>query len=189
MKICGITRPKDARWAERCGADAIGVVLFSDSPRNTDPDDALRIFGSVGPFVTTVAVTHTQSQRDLESILALHPMAIQISHPFRIPDVPTKVIRVVEPGDPLPDDCNAIVVDASRGSGKLFEPAYARTVVTDAHRPVILAGGLTPKNVADAITAVRPYAVDAASGVELRPGIKDPGKVRAFIAVAKGGGR
>jgi phosphoribosylanthranilate isomerase len=187
VKICGITSVEDAQWAEACGADAIGVVLYSDSPRNTDPIQAAHIFASVGPFVTTVAVTHTHSREDLESILRLRPMAIQISHPFEIRTA-VKVIRVMQPGDPQPEDCDAIVVDGSHGSGRLFEPDFARSTVEHSPRPVILAGGLTPGNVARAITIVRPYAVDVSSGVENRPGVKDHEKVRAFIAAAKGGG-
>ena len=185
MKICGITSVEDAQWAEACGADAIGVVLYSESPRNTDLIQAAHIFASVGPFVTTVAVTHTHSRKDLESILRLRPMAIQISHPFEI-HTPVKVIRVMQTGDPLPEECDAIVLDSSHGSGKLFEPEFARLTVEHSPLPVILAGGLTPGNVARAITVVRPYAVDVSSGVESRPGVKDQEKVRAFITAAKG---
>ena len=186
VKICGITRAVDARHAERAGASAIGVILFSDSPRCVSPEKAREIFGSVGPFTTTVAVTHTGSWEDLEAIIALHPGAIQISHSFVFPEKPlAKVIRVVKPGDPLRDDCDAIVVDGSMGTGSLYDSGYARDAVWGARVPVILAGGLTPENVGEAIRSVRPYAVDVASGVELRPGIKDPARVTAFIGAAR----
>ena len=186
VKICGITRAVDARHAERAGASAIGVILFSDSPRCVSPEKAREIFGSVGPFTTTVAVTHTGSREDLEAIIALHPGAIQISHSFVFPEKPlAKVIRVVKPGDPLRDDCDAIVVDGSMGTGSLYDSGYARDAVWGARVPVILAGGLTPENVGEAIRSVRPYAVDVASGVELRPGIKDPVRVTAFIGAAR----
>ena len=84
IKICGITRPEDARFAEHAGADAIGVVVFSGgvSRRVVPVERAREIFDSVGPFTTTVAVSHTKSRKDLEQMLALHPDAIQISHPF-----------------------------------------------------------------------------------------------------------
>ena len=187
MKICGITRAVDARHAERAGASAIGVILFSDSPRCVTPERARDIFASVGPFTTTVAVTHTRSQEDLEGIIALHPGAIQISHSFMFPGKPpAKVIRVVKPGDPLRDDCDALVVDGSMGTGSLYDAGYARDAVWEARVPVILAGGLTPGNVAEAIRSVRPYAVDVASGVEVRPGVKDPSLVTAFIRAARG---
>lgn len=187
MKICGITRVEDAVHAELSGADAIGVILFSDSPRCVSPERAGEIFESLGPFITTVAVTHTESQRDLDRILALGPGAIQISHLFRFPVKPgATVLRVVRPGAPMPGEANAIVVDQSMGSGRPYDPDFAREMVLRSPVPVILAGGLTPMNVAEAIRAVRPYAVDAASGVEVAPGIKDPSRVTAFIQAARG---
>ncbi|HXX55509.1 MAG TPA: phosphoribosylanthranilate isomerase, partial [Methanoregula sp.] len=92
---------------------------------------------------------------------------------------------VIGRGDPLPDDCDAIIVDDSHGKGREFEPGYARDAVRRSKVPVILAGGLTPENVVQAARDVRPYAVDVASGVEQSPGVKDPEKVRAFIAACR----
>jgi phosphoribosylanthranilate isomerase len=188
IKICGITRPEDARFAEHAGAHAIGVVVFSGgvSRRVVPVERAREIFDSVGPFTTTVAVSHTKSREDLEQILALHPDAIQISHPFVFRDYPgVRVIRVIGRGDSLPEDCDAIIVDDSHGKGRKFDPSYARTAVQQSRLPVILAGGLTPENVSMAIQEVRPYAVDVASGVEISPGIKDHEKIRAFIAACR----
>jgi phosphoribosylanthranilate isomerase len=189
IKCCGITRPEDALYAEACGADAIGVVVFSPpSKRSVTPERAREIFDAVGPFTTTVAVSHTTSPEDLEQILALHPDAIQISHPFVFRENPiVKVIRVIRRNDPLPTDCNAIIVDDSHGSGKNFDLSHARDTVQRSKLPVILAGGLTPENVADAIRQVHPYAVDVASGIETAPGIKDHTKIAAFIAAARKG--
>jgi phosphoribosylanthranilate isomerase len=187
IKCCGITTPADARYAESCGADAIGVVVFSPgSKRSVTPERACEIFEATGPFTTTVAVSHTPSYDDLEGILALHPDAIQISHPFVFREKPVlKVIRVIGRNDPLPTDCDAIIVDESHGSGKKFDLPHARNVVLQSALPVILAGGLTPENVADAIRQVHPYAVDVASGIETAPGIKDHKKIAAFIAAAR----
>jgi len=187
IKCCGITRPEDARYAEACGADAIGVVVFSPtSKRSVTPERAREIFDAVGPFTTTVAVSHTTSQEDLEKMLALHMDAIQISHPFVFPEKPAaKVIRVIRWDDPVPTDCDAIIVDESHGSGKNFDLSHAHNVVQRSVLPVILAGGLTPENVADAIRQVHPYAVDVASGIETAPGIKDHKKIAAFIAAAR----
>jgi phosphoribosylanthranilate isomerase len=187
IKCCGITRPEDARYAETCGADAIGVVVFSPaSLREVTPERAREIFDAAGPCTTHVAVTHTTSDDDLEQILALHPDAIQISHPFVFREKPgTKMIRVIGRNNPLPADCDAIIVDESHGSGKDFDRAYARDVVQRSKVPVILAGGLTPENVADAIRQVQPYAVDVATGIEKVPGIKDYRKIAAFIAAAR----
>jgi phosphoribosylanthranilate isomerase len=187
VKICGITRVEDAVYAEKAGADAIGVILFSESPRCVTPERAWEIFRSVGPFVTTVAVTHTRSRKDLARILSLLPAAIQISHPFNFPARPrARILRVVKPGDPVPDDADALVVDQSSGTGTPYDPGFARELIRESPVPVILAGGLTPENVARAIGEVRPYAVDVASGVEVRPGVKDPTRVTAFIQAARG---
>ncbi|MFA5222474.1 MAG: phosphoribosylanthranilate isomerase [Methanoregula sp.] len=189
IKICGITRPEDARFAENSGADAIGVVVFSRgvSRRVVAPERAQEIFDAVGPFTATVAVSHTKSEEDLREMLALRPSAIQISHPFVFDEDPgVAVIRVIGRGDPLPDDCDAVIVDDSHGQGKSFDLSYARDAVRHSKIPVILAGGLTPENVADAIRQVHPYAVDVASGTEAAPGIKDHRKIAAFIAAARG---
>ncbi|MDD1687341.1 phosphoribosylanthranilate isomerase [Methanoregula sp.] len=186
IKICGITRLDDARYAEKAGAHAIGVVLFSDSKRSVTPDRAREIFNAVGPFTATVAVTHTQSREELDEIIALHPSAIQIFHPFVFDRSPgPKIIRVIARGDPLPDDCAAVIVDESHGGGKLFDADHAKEAVKRSHVPVILAGGLTPANVGRAICEVHPYAVDVASGVEVSPGIKDHTKIEAFIAACR----
>jgi phosphoribosylanthranilate isomerase len=188
IKICGITRPEDALFAEKSGADAIGVVVFSGgvSRRVVSPGSAREIFDAVGPFTTTVAVSHTDSREDLEQMLALNTDAIQISHPFTFCEKPgVRIIRVIGRGDPLPDDCDAIIVDDSHGKGRRYDPSYARVAAQQSRVPVILAGGLTPENVGEAIRIVRPYAVDVASGVEEAPGIKDKEKVRAFIAASR----
>jgi phosphoribosylanthranilate isomerase len=187
VKICGITRVEDALHAERAGADAIGVILFSDSPRCVSPGRAREIFGSVGPFTTTVAVTHTRSRRELDRVIALRPGALQISRPFNFPATPpARILRVVRPGEPLPREADALVVDQSHGTGSPYDPGFALEMVRRSPVPVILAGGLTPENVAGAIRGIRPYAVDVASGVEVRPGIKDPSRVTAFVRAARG---
>jgi len=162
------------------------VVLFSKSPRSVTPERAAEIFAAVGPFTTTVAVTHTNSEDHLAAILALHPHAIQLTADLAVPgDTPVRVLRALRPGDPLREDCDAVIIDGSHGSGTRFDAAYARSVVQHSRVPVILAGGLNPENVRAAIEAVNPYAVDVASGVERRPGIKDKEKVRAFISACK----
>jgi len=187
VKICGITRKEDARFAELAGADAIGVVMFSpSSPRSVTEEKAREILGALGPFVTRVIVTHTRSMNDIRRILAIHPDAIQISHPFVFAEVPgARVLRVIGRGDAVPADCDAVIVDESMGAGRHFDRAFAKEVVQRSTVPVILAGGLTPENVGDTIRKIRPYAVDVASGIEERPGIKDHKKIAAFIVAAR----
>ena len=189
IKCCGITRPEDARYAESCGANAIGVVVFSGgvSRRMVSPERAREIFDTVGPFTATVAVSHTKSDEDLREMLELRPSAIQISHPFVFDEDPgVAIIRVIGRGDPLPDDCNAVIVDESHGQGKSFDLSFAQEIVRHSKIPVILAGGLTPENVTDAISRVRPYAVDVATGIESSPGVKDHKKIAAFISAVRG---
>ena len=100
-------------------------------------------------------------------------------------DPGVRVIRVIGRGDPLPEDCDAVIIDDSHGKGRHYDLSYASTTVQQSKVPVILAGGLNVENVSDAIRRVHPYAVDVASGVEVSPGIKDHGKIRAFIAACR----
>jgi len=175
--------------AEDAGADAIGVVVFSGgvSKRDVTMEQAREIFDALGPFTTTVAVSHTRSRAEMTGMLELHPSAIQVSFPFSFPeDRETQVIRVIGRGEPIPENCDAVIIDDSHGKGRQYDPSYARDVVERSRVHVILAGGLTPDNVKDAIESVRPYAVDVASGVETRPGVKDPDLVSRFIQNAKG---
>lgn len=164
------------------------MVLFSRSPRSVEPEQAAEIFREAGPYTARVCVSHTRSASDLSEILSLSPTAIQISEPLEItgPCRP-RVIRVVTPGSPLPDPLttDAVIVDASRGRGRVYDPVFAREIMRQTPLPVILAGGLSPENVADAIQTIRPYAVDVASGTESSPGIKDPERLRAFIRNAR----
>ncbi|MDD3070606.1 MAG: phosphoribosylanthranilate isomerase [Methanoculleus horonobensis] len=186
MKICGMTSVRDALLAVAAGADAIGVVLASPSPRSVSPEVARGIFAAVSPFATTVAVTSTDRPEDIPSLLSSGPDAVQVPGSLEVPrDAGVRVIRMLSPGDALRDDCDAVIVDGSHGTGRAFDPEYARECVAASPVPVILAGGLTPGNVADAILAVRPHAVDVCSGVEAAPGIKDERLMRAFVKICR----
>lgn len=178
--------PRDARAAVAAGADAIGVVLASPSPRSVTPYQAREIFAAVPPFVTRVAVTSTGRAEDLAAILLSRPDAVQVAGDLKVPrDAGVRVIRMLAPGDSPLDDCDAVIIDGSHGTGRAFDPEYARECVISSPVPVILAGGLAPENVAQAIRAVRPYAVDVSSGVEAAPGVKDERLMRAFVKICR----
>jgi len=189
VKVCGVTTVGDALMAADFGADAIGVVLESPSPRSVSPERAAAIFAAVGPLAVTVAVTATTSAAGIEGILRLRPGVVQVPADCEVPPgAGVRVIRSVAPGDPVPENCDAVVVDGSRGTGMEFDEDYAGWVMAQSAVPVILAGGLTPENVRDAIDALHPYGVDVASGVESRPGVKDPRRVRAFLLTCRESG-
>ncbi|MDN7024787.1 phosphoribosylanthranilate isomerase [Methanoculleus sp. FWC-SCC1] len=186
MKICGVTTARDARGAVAAGADAVGVVMKSPSPRSVTPERAREIFAAVSPFVTTVAVTSTDRNEDLAEILASRPDAVQIGGDLDLPcGASVRVLRMLAPGDALRDDCDGVVVDGSRGTGRAFDREYARRCVASSPVPVILAGGLTSRNVTEAIRTVRPYAVDVSSGVETAPGCKDARLMHAFVKICR----
>ncbi len=186
VKICGITRPEDAQAAIEAGADAVGVVMASDSPRSCTVEEARAIFAVVPPGVLRIAVSHTDSAEGLAACLAAGPDALQLSRPIAVPSsAGVAVIRVVAPGGPIPGDCAMVIVDSSHGRGKPYEAAHARMVVASSPVPVLLAGGLSPETVEAAIRDIRPYGVDVASGVEAASGVKDHARVRAFVRAAK----
>jgi len=173
--------------ADRAGADAIGVVMYSDSPRSVDIETAEEIFGAAGPYIARVCVSHTRSLGDIEAMLDLNPDVIQISSSLALPHpFPVRLIRVVAGGRALPIDADAVLVDGSAGKGMVYDEEYASRVVRESRVPVILAGGLNPGNVALAVRRVRPYGVDVATGVEDAPGVKNERKVREFVRIAKG---
>lgn len=185
VKICGITNRDDAVFSENAGADAIGVVISEESPRYVTVDKAEEIFSSLGPFITTVAVTHTDSPGFLEEIAAINPSAIQVSKRVERPDgYKGKMIRVADERGEVAEDCDAVIIDRSHGRGIRFDPDYSLKIIRETKRPVILAGGLNPANVASAIDIIKPYAVDVCTGVEKSPGIKDRMLVLDFLRAA-----
>jgi phosphoribosylanthranilate isomerase len=173
--------------AEEAGADMIGVIVFTQSPRCIEPSTVREIFDAV-PSLTRCCVAHDPSAEELEAICALSPDAIQVPPSAPVPDSCTaRIFRSIRANDPIPADADALVVDASRGSGLLYDAAFAVSVVRSAQVPVFLAGGLNPENVAEAARTVRPSGVDVATGVEYAPGKKDREKVITFVQRAKGG--
>lgn len=198
VKICGITRAQDARLAEKLGAWALGFNFYKDSPRSVSPADAWKIRRKLELTTEAVGVfVNWKPEVIITLVHALELDAVQM-HGNESPkqaaycadDLPVFKAFRVSPRFSMSEfrrfrRASAFLLDAAQsgkfgGTGKSFDWSIAMRAAKK-HR-IILAGGLTPENVAEAILTVRPYAVDVASGVESRPGIKDPGKLRAFVA-------
>lgn len=198
VKICGITSVQDAEIAVAAGADAIGLVFYAPSPRAVSVAQAREIAASVGPFVTVVGLFVNADKAFIDDVLAnvaLHVLQFHGDEPrefceqFQRPYM--KAIRmrpelVVESAIAEYASAAAILLDAYRpgipgGTGDTFD--WQR--VPNAAQPIVLAGGLTPENVALAIQSTQIYGVDVSGGVELTPGKKDAHKVAQFIHRAK----
>jgi phosphoribosylanthranilate isomerase len=208
VKICGITRKENLDAAAAAGADAVGFVVGTTaSPRNLSLEKAEKLFRQVPPFVKSVLVTVPTSLDELaENCEKLNPDAIQI----HVKNLPADVyVRLKFPKTPLIGAVNAnspnALETASRMS-KMFDAILLDSFVNGKYggtgivhdwelskrvkqvidsKPLILAGGLNPENVAEAVRAVQPYAVDVSSGVELQPGIKDHQKMMDFVKNVK----
>src|SRR3954454_17559102 len=196
VKVCGITRPEDAELAVELGAWGLGFILWPGSRRNVDPALAAGIARSMRRRAQLVGVFVNQPLDDIaRAVDALGLTHVQL-HGDEGPSFATAVgqrtgARVIKA---IRVRSRADVVDAERfhtdlhmfdgvGNGRTWDwrlAAERRTRV-----PLLMAGGLTAENVGDAIEAVHPWAVDVASGVEAEPGIKDPDKVRAFMAAVE----
>ncbi|MPY92349.1 MAG: phosphoribosylanthranilate isomerase [Acidimicrobiia bacterium] len=195
VKICGITSEEDALLAAALGADAVGFV-FAPSSRQLAPVRARDIVRRLPPEVLTVGVFRDEVPKRVVRIAhEVGLKAVQL-HGWESPDqtraVRSKVAVVIKAfpaGDPhlsRLDDyaADAVLIDSPvPGSGEVFDWSLAEGAPSN--RRFVLAGGLRPDNVVDAITAVRPWGVDVSTGVEARPGHKDAAKLRAFIAAAK----
>jgi phosphoribosylanthranilate isomerase len=204
IKICGLTRLQDAQLSVELGAAALGFNLYPLSPRYIDPAAARAIVRRLPPFVTAVGVFANETDAGHVISLAREAgaTAVQVHGP-RFPtlhellSVFTLVVAVAvrqgfKPEELGKIDCSAYLLDTfdpdrPGGTGKTFDWSVAREAKQ--YGPIILAGGLTPENVAQAVREVRPFAVDVASGVESAPGIKDPAKLRAFFAAVAEAGK
>jgi phosphoribosylanthranilate isomerase len=206
VKICGVTTPADAAFAAECGANAVGLNFYPKSPRFLDPDRAAVIVrqlptsvSAVGVFVSepsqgiravadalrlSAVQTYNEPHPEIDSSAILHIAAFRVEGTGTLFAI-TEYVRARQGSGRAP---TAVLVDAFvpgelGGTGRCAP--WDLLAGFDPGVPVILAGGLTPDNVAAAIRTVRPAGVDVASGVESAPGVKDPGKVRAFIQAAR----
>lgn len=190
VKICGLTRPDDARAAVEAGASALGFIFWPGSPRQVTAAQVRRITRDVPAFVTTVGVFVNQPLDDIErtvaesgvSAIQLHgdedrgfasrlsrPVIKSVTTQSATLDWPSHVTLLVDAHDPV-----------QRGGTGRTADWNAAAALARAHR-VVLAGGLTAANIAAAIAQVRPFGVDVSSGVESSPGLKDHGKIRALF--------
>ncbi|HUA81815.1 MAG TPA: phosphoribosylanthranilate isomerase [Dyella sp.] len=199
IKFCGMTRVEDALLAAQLGADAIGVVLTAHSKRRVSLPQARAIVEAMPPFVTTVALCMDDEANFVQeiidtvrpSMLQFHgnesdEWCVQFGQPY------LKAIAMGEGAAALyqlrdhPHAAGLLLdghgLGEAGGSGKSFDWSL---MPRDLKQPLILAGGLTSDNVATAIRAAQPWAVDVASGVESAPGIKDPIKLRAFVEAVR----
>lgn len=202
VKICGITNLEDALAAVEAGADALGFVLYKASPRCVEVDVVRAIIKLLPPFVLPVGVFVNEDMKVVRDLLDSCGLALaqlhgdepatyceQLGRPvlkaIRLRNVASFLALAEYKGRA---QVRGFVVDrfsesAYGGTGEVADWALAAQAARTA--PVLLAGGLTPDNVGEAIQHVRPYGVDVSSGVEVSPGKKDPAKVKAFIEAAK----
>lgn len=195
VKICGITRVEDARAAVDHGADALGLVFYAASPRAITIEQGRAITAVVAPLVTIVGLFVNPEPDEVRSTLAGVPLGLLQFHgsetndecnQFGVPFI--KSIAVADDVDVLScmhgyPDASGFILDAAQpqthgGGGVTFD---WKQVPEHPPAAVILAGGLTPANVAQAIHTTRPYAVDVSSGVESSKGIKSADKIAAFL--------
>lgn len=201
VKICGITCADDAQAAVEAGADALGFMFYEPSPRHIAPAAAAPIIRALPPFVSTVGVFVDATEEHIRHVLATCGFDTLQLHGSESPEFcrrfaglkVVKAFRVVdlESLQALPAyRTHAWLLDSyvpgkPGGTGARFNWNLA-VEAGKLGRPIILAGGLTPGNIAEAVRQVRPFGLDVSSGVESAPGKKDPQKVRDFIAAAKG---
>lgn len=194
VKICGITTLEDAMMAVEAGADALGFVFFKGSSRYISPEQAADIICRLPPFVQVVGLFVNEDVGTVNSVAEQCGLDIVQLHGEESPDYCNNVRRRIIKAFRVKDESSLLEMgryavaaclldtwspDAHGGTGKIFNWEIAAKAAES--QTVILAGGLTPDNVAEAIAKVKPYAVDVSSGVESMPGKKDAGKIHSFI--------
>ena len=205
VKICGITCREDLRVAVDAGADAVGLLVDVpvETPREISARRAADLAAEVPPFVSTVLVTMPETpNRAAELARAVEPDAVQVHGDLGAGDlayltasVEASVVKTVSATEldrarRYDDIADALLVDSvdedgAGGTGRTHDWERTRALTDDLDSPVVLAGGLVPENVAEAVEAVDPFAVDVASGVESTGGRKDADAVATFVENAK----
>jgi phosphoribosylanthranilate isomerase len=199
VKICGITQLEDAELAVECGASAVGFVFWPGSPRFIDPTRAYAIAGKLPPFVTPVGVFVNQPADHVNDVAAFVGLgAVQLHGDESVEYAATltrpvlKAMTLTAAADGTLDrwPSTAMVLldthDPVRRGGTGTTIDWTRAAAVAARRRIMLAGGVTPGNVAEAIDRVRPFGVDVSSGVESSPGVKDRAKLKALFEAING---
>lgn len=206
VKVCGHTREDDVAASVERGVDAVGVIssVPVDSPRAVDAERAAELLEGVPPFVTGVLVTMPETiEEAIDLVERVQPAVLQIHGPFSPGNLETvreaisrPVIKSVDAADPVNAReydaiADALLVDSTDasgagGTGRTHDWERTADLVADLNSPVVLAGGLTPENVASAIDLTDVFGVDVASGVESEGGLKDHDAVGRFVRRAKG---
>lgn len=200
IKICGLTRLADARWAAENGADALGFIFFEASPRCVQPAEVRAMVAALPPETVTVGVFVNRDPLAVHAIVDYCGLDLIQLHGDESPAecrsfAPERVIKAVRPRRAADIETldayafRAVLLDTWRpghygGTGRPADWDAARAL--GGRYPLILAGGLGPESVVAALETVKPRAVDVNSGVESHPGCKDPGRVRALIAAVRG---
>jgi phosphoribosylanthranilate isomerase len=201
IKICGITNLDDALLAAELGADALGFIFYPKSPRYVAPEAARAIIAQLPPLVTSVGVWVDEAAAVVQELAARVGLDWLQVHGQESPEYcrslgrrVIKGFRIQDAGSlselkPFQGAVQALLLDTYKkgqvgGTGEVFDWRLAREARE--YGPIILAGGLTPENVAQAIAAAQPQAVDTASGTEAAPGKKDPAKLKAFFRAVRG---
>ena len=198
VKICGLTRPESVLAVREAGADAAGFV-FAESPRRVTPTRAAELAALLPPGVARVAVFLRPSAREVADVLAEFPAdLVQCEPSAEVADVVrsagARLLPVLHDGPDLERQAAlleaggaapAAILEGPGKGGRGVRPDWSRAASLARHMPLVLAGGLAPDNVADAIRTVRPYGVDVSSGVEEVRGRKDPVRIAAFVQAAK----
>ena len=195
VKICGITRPEDALAAATAGVDAVGLVFYPKSSRLVDVDTANAILRVLPPFVTSVGLFLDASATDVNDIVRRVPLDLLQFHGEESPGFCAQFGRPYIKAVPMRFEADVLVYaqefetakgllldshggDKIGGSGERFD---WRRIPREISKPIILAGGLSPTNIAEAVCQVRPYGVDISSGVEAAKGIKDAELIQLFM--------
>lgn len=201
IKMCGITNIEDAEEGIRAGVDALGFIFVEDSPRYIEPEKVKEIVEQLSPFVDLVGVFVDRENVEVQEIIDYCGLSYAQLHGSESPEYcsqiaysasPCKVIKAFRVGPattpadfhPYQNEVQGFLLDTfvaeqTGGTGRVFDWGIVPSL--GLQRPVILAGGLTPENVAEAIEKVQPFAIDVNSGIELRPGLKDYDKLRVLF--------